>query len=170
MDLLDFHSEPLYFDDPMPAGVDALIREASVHYSDGTAEPFLLRAYFMAPRQLAVLVALYRFYFYQHRLEDAQIVADRAMSIVAQRLGFPASWRELSLHHLGAGVTLSMGLVRFYLMTLKAAALLCLRCGQIEEGLAMLETLTELDTRDRIGGRALLDVARCARARVRAQA
>jgi DNA-binding SARP family transcriptional activator len=92
------------------------------------------------------------------------------MNVVAQRLGFPASWRELSLNHLGAGVTLSMGLVRFYLMTLKATALLCIRCGQIEEGLAMLEKLTELDTRDRIGGRALLDVARSARTRVRAQA
>lgn len=164
MDLLKLRGEPLYFEEPLDDEPDGLIREASLRYAEGTAEPLLLRAYFLAPNHLSVLVALYRFYYYQHRLRDAQVVAERALGITAQRLGFPSDWRELSLRHLGEGVPLNMGLVRFYLMTLKAAGYLALRCGEVESGLAMLEKLTEMDAGDRLGSHVLLDVARRAQA------
>ncbi|MGB0129055.1 MAG: hypothetical protein WBP72_15550 [Rhodocyclaceae bacterium] len=167
MDLLKLCGEPLYFEEPLGEEPEGLIKEASLRYAEGTAEPLLLRAYFLAPTHLSVLVSLYRFYYYQHRLRDAQIVADRALAVAAQRLGFPDDWRELSLRHLGEGVPLNMGLVRFYLMTLKAAGYLALRCGEVEPGLAMLEKLTEMDAGDRLGSHVLLDVARRAQATAR---
>ena len=52
----------------------------------------------------------------------------------------------------------SMGLVRFYLMVLKATGYINLRLGNYELGQAMLEKLVELDTSDRMGGKALLEV------------
>jgi hypothetical protein len=51
-----------------------------------------------------------------------------------------------------------MGLVRLYLMVLKAAGYIHLRLGELNVGKTMLEKLVELDSHDRIGGKALLDV------------
>lgn len=164
MDLLDIDPQPLYFDEPLPAQVEGLLIEAAARYGEGDAEPLLLRAYFLAPQQLTVLVGLYRYYFYQHRLEDALTVADRAMEVAAARLDIPADWRRLCPGHLGHGVQRSMGLMRFYLLAVKAAAVLHLRRGGTAASCAMLEKLVELDAHDRIGARALLDVVRGAAA------
>ncbi len=87
MDLMDFDQAGLYFDEPVADTVQNLIAQAGDTYGDPGAEDLLLRAYFLAPEALIVLVALYRYYFYQHRLADALIVADRALRIVGARLG-----------------------------------------------------------------------------------
>lgn len=158
MDLLQFDQTTLYFDDPLPAGIEPLLLDAAACYGDDEAEAMLLRAYFLAPEQLVVLVALYRYYFYQHRMEDALIVADRAMSVVARRLDLPAKWQNLHPEHIGHAVLRSMGLLRFYLLVLKAAGYIHLRTGDSVTGQAMLQKLVELDSHDRLGGKALLDV------------
>jgi len=120
----------------------------------------LLRANLMAPQHLMVLVALYRYYFYQHRLDDALLVAESTLAVVGRRLDFPDTWHYLREANVGAGVMRSMGLVRFYLMVLKATGYINLRLGNYNAGKAMLEKLVELDSHDRIGGKALLDVLR----------
>lgn len=160
MDLMDFNPEPLYFDETMAPEVEALLRQAADGYSDGQAEGDLMRAYFLAPEQLTVLVALYRFFFYRHRFAEARITVARAMAVAGARLSLPADWCELTPLLIGQGVQRSMGLVRFYLMALKAQAYLDLRAGDFEEGCAQLEKLVSLDPLDRIGARALLAVAR----------
>jgi hypothetical protein len=160
MDLLDFDPEPLYFDDPLTPEVDGLLRAAADGYAEDQAEAHLLRAYFLAPQQLTVLVALYRYFYYRHCLAEARLTAQRAMAEAAQRLGFPLDWRELTALQLGVGVQRSMGLVRFYLMALKAHAYLDLRASELGEGCAKLEKLVALDPLDRLGGRVLLAVAR----------
>lgn len=158
MDLLDFDQPNLYFDEPVPDGIDQLIAEAGRNYGEETAEALLLRAYFLAPEALVVLVALYRYYFYQHRLEDALIVADRAMAIVARRLELPDAWQRITIDHVGHAVLRSMGLLRFYLHVLKAAGYINLRLERFQTGKAMLEKLVELDSHDRLGAKALLEV------------
>ena len=158
MDLLKFDQSSLYFDEPVSDEIQRLIADASQSYGSGTAEPFLHKAYFMAPESLLVLVALYRYYFYQHRLEDALLVAESTLAVVGRRLEFPDTWVYLREANVGSGVMRSMGLVRFYLMVLKAAGYIHLRLGNIETGQAMLEKLVELDSHDRMGGKALLDV------------
>jgi hypothetical protein len=158
MDLLEFDQAKLYFDEPLAQDVACLLVEAADKYGSEEAEGLLLRASLMAPQHLMVLVALYRYYFYQHRLEDALLVGESTLAVVGKRLGFPDTWHYLREANVGAGVMRSMGLVRFYLMVLKATGYVNLRLGNYNAGKAMLEKLVELDSHDRIGGKALLDV------------
>lgn len=158
MDLMQFDQTTLYFDDPLPIEIEQLLRRAGDSYGESEAEALLLRAYFLAPEQLMVLVALYRYYFYQHRLEDALLVADRTLETAGRRLDLPARWQDLHPEHVGHAVLRSMGLLRFYLMVLKAAGYIHLRLGDAASGQAMLVKLGELDSHDRLGGKALLDL------------
>jgi hypothetical protein len=156
MDLMDFDKAGLYFDEPVATAVQDLIAQAGAAYGDPAAEALLHKAYFLAPEALVVLVALYRYYFYQHRLDDALLVAGRTLDIVGRRLDFPDDWRRLHQEHLGYAVMRSMGLLRFYLSVLKATGYVNLRLGRMDEGRAQIEKLVELDSHDRFGGRALL--------------
>ena len=160
MDLLDFEAQSLYFEEALPGHVEALLKEAAGAYGSEDAEPLLLRAWFLEPEHLTVLVALYRYYYYQHRYADALLVAERAMVIAGRRLGLRYDWPELTLPSLGPGILRSMTLTRFYLMALKGSGYLLLRSGDIRDGLARLEKVAELDTEDRLGARALVQVAR----------
>jgi len=160
MDLLNFEQAELYFDEPISQDIELLLAEAAAGYGSAQAESLLLRANFLAPQQLMVLVALYRYYFYQHRLEDALLVAESALAVAGRRLDFPGTWVYLHAENVGAGVMRSMGLVRFYLMVLKAAGYINLRLGNYGDGQAMLEKLVELDSHDRLGGKALLEIIR----------
>lgn len=163
MDLHDFDTTALYFDEPCPPEVEALLAAAAEAYSNGEGELPLLRAYLLAPSQLMVLVGLYRYYFYQHRLGDADRVAIRAMAVSGERLGFSPEWQELDSPGLGAGIRRSMGLARFWLMSLKARAILALREGRLEVAQAMLSKLAELDEMDRLGVQTLIEVLERAR-------
>lgn len=158
MDLLDFDQAELYFDEPLALDVARLLDAAAAAYGSAAAEELLLRANLLAPQHLIVLVALYRYYFYQHRLEDALLVAESTLAVAGRRLQFSAAWPGLDENDIGAGVMRSMGLVRFYLMVLKAAGYLHLRLGHADAGRAMLEKLVQLDSHDRIGGKALLEL------------
>ena len=158
MDLLDFEQAELYFDEPLAQDVAKLIVAAADKYGSEESESLLLRASIMAPQHLMVLVALYRYYFYQHRFDDALLVGESTLAVVGRRLNFPETWMYLNEANLGEGVLRSMGLVRFYLMVLKATGYVNLRLGNVEVGQAMLEKLVELDSHDRMGGKALLEV------------
>ncbi|TCJ11706.1 hypothetical protein EZJ19_14930 [Parasulfuritortus cantonensis] len=158
MDLMDFDKAGLYFDEPVAAGVQDLIAEAGGVYGQAAAEALLHKAYFLAPESLVVLVALYRYYFYQHRLEDALLVGERALGIVGRRLGFPDEWSRLHPDFLGQAVLRSMGLLRFYMSVLKATGYINLRLGRMAQGQALIEKLVELDSHDRFGGRAMLEM------------
>ena len=159
MDLLDFETEDLYFDEPLSAEVKGCLDQAAEHYGEEMAESTLLRAYFLAPGHPMVLVALYRYFYYQHRLTDALLVADRVLRLFAKRLGLPQDWHELTETQIGGGVMVSMTMIRFYMLALKGAGFLELRLGLYTEALARLEKVVELDSHDRLGARELLKVA-----------
>ena len=159
MDLLDFTSEDLYFDEPLQTEARDCLDGAAAHYGEKKAEASLLRAYFLAPEHPLVLVALYRYFYYQHRLVDALRVADRVLVIFAKRLGLPEDWRDLNEFQIGGGVMVSMTMIRFYLLALKGAGFMELRLGQYAEALVRLEKVAELDAHDRLGAQALLVVA-----------
>lgn len=158
MDLLDFSDCTLYFEDPLPAEVEDLIAQAAHEYGGAGAETSLLRARRLAPENLTVLVGLYRYYFYQHRLEDAMQVAERAIYLSGRHLGLPADWAELDEAWLAAAAATSFGLLRFYLLAHKAASVVLLRLGRIPESRARLTKLASLDSRDQLGAMKLLDV------------
>lgn len=158
MDLLDFSDCKLYFEDALPAEAERLIARAASEYGDPEAELSLLRAHLLAPENLSVLVGLYRYYFYQHRLEDALLVAERAMQLSGRHLGLPADWNLLDETRLGAAAKNSFGLLRFYLLALKAASVVLLRLGRISASRARLSKLAGLDSRDQLGAGKLLEV------------
>lgn len=158
MDLLDFSDCKLYFEDPLPLAAERLIAQASSEYGEDTAELALLRAHLMAPDNLTVLVGLYRYYFYQHRLDDALMVAERAMQLSGRLLGLPADWRTLDETRLGSAAANSFGMLRFYLLALKAASVVLLRLGQIDASRDRLIKLAGLDCHDHLGAAKLLEV------------
>jgi hypothetical protein len=169
MDLLDFSGEDMYFDQPLPAEVEALIARAAERYGSDEAELCLLRAYFLAPTHLSVLVALYRFYYYRQRLPEALTVADRAIAAAARGLGLDlgadGDWRRLDDESLGQAVMQSMTLTRFLLLALKGSGYLLMRMDRPAEALERLEKVAAFDTGDRLGLTELLSWARTAAAR-----
>lgn len=155
MDLLDFEAqEVLYFDEPLPESVQHLLDEIASG-AQAAEELSLLRAYFLAPEHLTVLVALFRFFFFCHRLEDALVVSHHALRVSGRRLEFPQDWQALTPELF---TDRPMTLVRFYLFALKGCAYLNLRLGHIDTGKAILKKLMTLDLQDRLGAAALLDV------------
>jgi tetratricopeptide (TPR) repeat protein len=160
IDLLEFDSEELYFDEALDSEARHCLDQASERYGTEQAEAALMRAYFLEPEHPMVLVALYRFYYYQHRLHDSLRVAERVLKVIGKRLEFPEDWRALTEMRLGSGVMISMTLIRFYMLALKGAGFLELRLGDYASALQRLEKVVELDSKDRLGAQALLDVAR----------
>lgn len=158
MDLLHFEAQDLYFDGSTEPEVERLLVRAASGYADGQAEMPLLQALERAPHSLVVMVALYRFYYYQHRLADALDIAHRALDITSRQLGIPKDWNELDETQIGLAALQSMTLLRFHLLALKAAAYLLLRMGEEGEGKNLLRKLLELDNHNRLGVRQLLDV------------
>nr|P23177.1 RecName: Full=Uncharacterized 19.8 kDa protein in nifW 5'region; AltName: Full=ORF5 [Azotobacter chroococcum (strain mcd 1)]AAA22163.1 ORF5 [Azotobacter chroococcum] len=156
MDLQDFDSAHLYFDEPLAPEV-APVWPAAEQYAEGTAEQPLLEAQALAPDDLTVLVGLYRFYYYQHRYEAALQIARRRVEVVGPRLLLPANWSEIDAGHVAVAAERGIGLLRFYLLALKGGYL-SLRLGRFEQGKAMLLKVVELDTDNRLGARLLLDV------------
>ena len=156
MDLLDFDGQDLYFEEPISDEVAKLLDDAAELYGEGEPEPLLLKAYFYAPENLTVFVALYRFFYYQHRYQDALIIAERVMQTVAPRLDFPDSWEDLTPAHLPDAS--KMTLLRFYLLSLKGAGYLHLRMNNMDTGAAMIKKVLELDEEDRLGASVLKQV------------
>lgn len=158
MDLLDFEAKDLYFEREDPQEVQDLIRFASERYGSGEAELPLLKAYFRAPESLNVLVALNRFYYYQHRLEEALLVSEKALDIIRTGIDFPENWQALEEHHISDAPKDLLTRVRLYLFTLKSVGFLNMRLENLSFSQSIFEKLVALDSKDRIGAKGLLEL------------
>ncbi len=158
MDLLDFEAQGLYFEQPDIAGVEELIATASENYANGNAELSLLQAYFLAPESLNVLIALNRFYYYQHRLKEALAATTKALIVIRPSISFPEDWQELQISHITEAPTALLTKIRMYLFTLKAIGFLNMRLENLDLSQAIFEKLVELDGKDRIGAQGLLEL------------
>lgn len=110
-----------------------------------------------APEQRAVYFALYKFYFYKYRLDDAERVALMALEISARQGGFSAVWETLTPLSTQWGKTDTPQ--HFFLFSLKALAFIRLRLGNIQGCHAILNKLRELDPIDQVGSSVILDLA-----------
>ncbi len=177
MDLLDISNDVMYFDEPLPAVVQSLLDEAAAHYraepdaESDPAEQCLRRADTLAPDHLAVLVALYRFYYYRQRYAETLRVADRAIVVACRRLGLDDDWRRLTTDDLEHAGERSMAMTRFLLLALKGAGWLLLRLDAPGDAVERLLPVVAVDPDNRLGGRDLLSWARKAahRAQLAAQ-
>ncbi|MGE4483147.1 hypothetical protein [Acidocella sp.] len=121
------------------------------------AEAHLLDAQAIAPEHPAVLIGLYRFYFYKGQLAQTLVVAQRCLDVAARELNLPCDWRQARSSMARFGAYEEMG-PRFFLFSLKGYAYLHMRLGDLVEGRRALLKLLELDATDKIGARVLLDV------------
>lgn len=158
MDLLDFEAQGLYFEQPEVAGVEQLIATAAEKYAGGDAELSLLQAYFIAPESLNVLIALNRFYYYQHRLEEALAATTKALVVIGPSISFPEHWQDLQPGHITDAPADLLTKIRMYLFTLKAVGFLNMRLENLDLSQAIFEKLVELDGKDRIGAQGLLEL------------
>jgi tetratricopeptide (TPR) repeat protein len=160
-------AQPLMDDGPLAAALlgGGLPREVEQHleaagrsyHTDEQAEWHLREAQALAPDHAAVLIGLYRFYFYKNRLREALDVAHICLRKAAEDNGLHLDWREVRARDARFD-SYEAVLPRFYLFTLKGYAYLQLRLGNIPEGQAAVMKLLELDPGDKLGGRVLLGV------------
>lgn len=167
MDLLDFEAQDLYFEQEEPAAVTELLKQASGDYAEGEAELPLLKAYFLAPQSLNVLVALNRFYYHQHRLEEALTATEKVLQIVRAQLNFPQQWQDLSLELMAAVSAEQLTQLRLYLFSLKSSGFLNMRLLRLDLSQQIFEKLVELDNKDRIGAAGLLELVKNRKAEAR---
>jgi len=160
MDILDLDIDSLYFESPLSPDVEDLIDRASEKYGEAEAELLLLRAFFKAPEHLTVLVALYRYYYYQIRLHDALKVGEYSIITAAKILKVHQDWRNVKPLELAEAAKISVGLVRFYLLAIKATGIVEMRLGYVELGQQMLRKVLELDPHDRLKTAELLAVSK----------
>jgi len=146
------------FGDHLPEQVELHLRLAGLNYEqDAVAESHLFQAQALAPGHAAVLIALYRFYFYKGRLTDALEVARRCLAKAARDNRLNEDWHHVQRGDAEFG-SYDAILPRFYLFTLKAYGYLQMRLGRLEESHAALAKMLELDPSDKLNATVLLQV------------
>lgn len=142
----------------LPPEAEHHLWEAGLSYhADDVAEAHLKEAEALAPGHAAVLIGLYRFYFYKGRLQEALDTAELCLEKAARENSLPADWRIVAAGDAPFGRYEEV-LPRFFLFTLKGYAYLQMRLGNLEEGRNAVQKLLELDPSDKVGARVLLDV------------
>jgi tetratricopeptide (TPR) repeat protein len=142
----------------LPSEAERHLWEAGLSYHlDDIAEAHLREAEVLAPGHAAVLIGLYRFYFYKGRLAEALNVARRCLLKAAEESNLPADWRRVRASDAEFGRYENI-LPRFFLFSLKGYAYLQMRLGETAEGRLAVEKLLELDPTDKIGAKVLLGV------------
>lgn len=142
----------------LPEEAERHLRLAGLAYQqEQTAEMHLRRALEIAPDHAAVLIGVYRYYFYKGRLGEALEVAGQCLAKAAGDNGLDPDWHRVRARDADFG---SYGAIlpRFYLFTLKAYGYLQMRLGNRDEGRAAVDKLLELDPSDKVGARILLQV------------
>lgn len=140
-----------------PEAEDHLWEAGLSYHLDDVAERHLHEAQALAPDHAAVLIGLYRFYFYKGRLAEALDVAKLCLEKAARENGLAADWREVGPSDAPFSLYEEI-LPRFFMFTLKGYAYLQMRLGNLEEGRTAAAKLLELDPSDKIGAKVLLDV------------
>jgi len=143
--------DDLCFGHGLPVDIKLLLQRATRAYENTPlAESLLMQARQLAPDALEVCIALYKFYFYKFRLVEAEAVALQTLTRAAELGGFAPDWNVLDLH--AATWSEPLGPERAYLFTLKALAFINLRLQRLDEAVAILNKLDELDPMDQVGG------------------
>jgi hypothetical protein len=150
--------ERVCFGRGIPRAVNALLQQAAASTGDfAAAERALLAARALAPAQLEVLIALYKLYFYNGRIGQAEEVVIETLCRAAHKGGFDPDWRRLE--RTSADWRDASGPARVYLYSLKALAFIRIRCNDRHGADELLATLRRLDPHDRVGAVVIGDLA-----------
>jgi tetratricopeptide (TPR) repeat protein len=150
-------NDGVHFGFDLKPEVDAhLQRAASLVASREQSLQALKDAEKAAPDQLEVLVALFKFYFYQGETETAEKLVFRALKAASEQGQFSQDWTCLTPQSTDWEDPRAPG--RIYLYSLKALAFIRLRQDRIGEAEAILSTLAQLDPSDQVGADVIRDM------------
>lgn len=133
-----------------------LQRAASLISSKEATSEALRQAELIAPEQIEVLIARYKFHFYQGETETAEKLVLKALKLAAEQGGFDQDWNQLQPHSTDWNDPRAHG--RFYLYSLKALAFIRLRQDALDEAQSILNTLARLDPSDQVGADVIRDL------------
>ena len=156
-----FIEERVLFSPDIPVEVNNLLQAAVAAASSVDqikAEMLFLQAQTLDSHCLQTYFALYKFYFFQKRLVDAERVVLAGLAESAKQGGFPNVYRCLVENRkMWNGYANESTL--FYLYTLKALAFIKLRLGFTLEAQLVLSHLQQLDPEDLSGASVIMDLA-----------
>lgn len=141
---------------PDEAAVE-LRHAAACYHLEEDAERHLRCAQALATGHVAVLIGLYRFYFYKGRLAKALEIAEACLAKAAHDNRLLTNWRDVRRADADFG-RYENPLPRFFLFSLKGFAYLNMRLGNLNAGRDAVVKLIELDPSDKVGAKVLLDV------------
>lgn len=151
--------ERVLFSPQIPEAVNRLLQAgvAASHADKPMAERLFQQA-LQADRQcLPSYFALYKFYFYQGRLSEAEREVISSLEAAASQGHFPSDYRRLAR---GNWNLYASEASLFYLYTLKALAFIKLRQQQNAEARVILSLLETLDPEDRCGSSVIMSLSR----------
>jgi tetratricopeptide (TPR) repeat protein len=152
--------ERVLFSTHLPEAVNRLLQAgvAASHADKPQAERLFKKAQQMDRSCLQTYFALYKFYFYQGRLQDAEREVICGLEEASRQGNFPVEYRRLARESLQEKMYASEAAL-FYLYTLKALAFIKLRLGQEAEARRILAAIAELDPEDRCGASVIMSLA-----------
>lgn len=160
MNSVSFIQERVLFSPDIPSAVNQLLQAAVAARSvdQVLAENLFLQAQKQDSHCLKTYFALYKFYFFQKRLDDAERIVFAGLEESARQGAFPNDIGQLvQCRHkwnlYAREVTL------FYLYTLKALAFIKLRQGYASDAQEVLTHLQQLDPEDQSGASVITDLA-----------
>lgn len=156
-----FIDDAVLFSPNMPQAVNALLQAAVIASRTDKikAEQLFSQAWQLDKACLQTYFALYKFYFYQARLIEAERYVMAGLEEAARQGGFPADYHRLYQQHDQWDLyTDETGL--FYLYTLKALAFIKLRREQMNLAEDILDKIKVLDPQDRSGASVIMDLAK----------
>ena len=158
MTLNALFEDNIRFGADLPEAVNRLLQDAVVaHRNDKPLAERLLKEALQTDRHcLPSYFALYKFYFYQGRLQEAEKAAIAGLQESAYQGQFPFDYSQLAS---GAWDMYASEYGLFYLYTLKALAFIKLRLEQTAEAQVILSLMQQLDPEDRSGGSVIRSLA-----------
>ncbi|NOT10297.1 MAG: hypothetical protein HOP23_00420 [Methylococcaceae bacterium] len=160
MSIVTFVEERVLFSPNIPVEVNNLLQAAVAASSidQNQAENLFLQAHQLDIHCLQTYFALYKFYFFQKRLADAERLVLAALKESARQSGFPGEYQLLSENRQRWNLYANECSL-FYLYSLKALAFIKLRQGRASEAEHVLAHLRLLDPDDLSGASVIMDLA-----------
>ncbi len=139
------------------SGVEQILEGARHARSDFAASlEAVEKALALAPEDMGARMGAYKFYLYNHRLDQAALHAEWLLGRFADDLGVARDWRAVAPESTGFS---SLDFApRRYLQALIALGYCRARGGDVAGGREMLAKAHELDRADRFGAGRLLAV------------
>jgi hypothetical protein len=140
----------------LPDSVKQLLIAAANSWDDpAQAQSYMQQALTLSNQALDVLVAAYRYFFYQHNDAAALQIANQVLAQVRQLEGLPDDWAEL-------GPILAArkeeAPIRLYLNAYTASGLILARLNAIDQAIVIATRVNELDDRREFGAATVLHI------------